>query len=72
LGRPKWLPKTTPHIFTFTFPQEYLRRFADLILTASGLGLSLKHDDTTCTASNFFISEDAVKEANIATLFSEA
>jgi hypothetical protein len=52
--------------------QEYLRRFADLILTASGLGLSLEHEDTACTDSNLFILEDAIKEATVATLFGKA
>ena len=42
--------------------QEYLRRFADLILTASGLGLPLEHDTTTCTAGRLFYLEDAIKE----------
>lgn len=55
--------------------QEYLRRFADLILTASGLGLPLEHGTATCTASNLFLLEDAirgVKEATIATLIGKA
>lgn len=55
--------------------EEYLRRFADLILTASGLGLPLEHGTATCTASNLFLLEDAirgVKEATIATLIGKA
>jgi hypothetical protein len=49
----------------FNFLQEYLRRFADLILTASGLGLPLEHDNATCTASSLFYLEDAVKDASV-------
>lgn len=46
------------------FLEEYLRRFDDLILTASGLGLPLEHESLhkSCSSSSLCFLEDALRD----------